>query len=203
MLFLMLHPYLTFWLKGRGGENGLYVMRSRKATEKAAAALFYAVRTARRQTPATRTPAPEHVRVRRHGSRRLRHGRVAARIPDATRKSWKPRHDVDTSARSSADREQTTLSAIGLDCPAPPRMNTRQSLSCNRSADLIGAASVGIGVYQESQRRVLENLERSVPGGFASFLKGYLEQAHNFSANFSFFSFSSNFVLLFSRSRSL
>ena len=62
-------------------------------------------------------------------------------------------------------------------------MNTRQSLSCNRSADLIGAASVGIGGYQESQRRVLENLERSVPGGFASFLKGYLEQVPNSSTN--------------------
>ena len=158
-------------------------MRSRKAAEKEAAPLFYAARAARKQTPTTRSPAPLHVRERRRCSRRQRRDCFAARASDAARNCWVPRLDVDASANLIAPRGRSTSASSDLGCPAPPELDTRRSSSHRRPTDLIGAASVGIGAYQEHQHRVLERLERSVPGGFASFLKRYLEQAPNPSAN--------------------
>ena len=154
-------------------------MRFDETMGRRAAPLFHAVRAARRLDPRVRASAPEHLRVRRYRLRRYARGDAASSVCAAAA----PRRHVtccaegvqtSPSATGSPDAGGSPASyPPGLDLPAPPVDD-----ACRFSAtrQLIGAATDGIGAYQDCKQRMLERLSRSDPGGFASFLKEYMEQ---------------------------
>ena len=123
-----------------------------------AAPIFYEIRAARRRYAATRVPAPDHVRARRHTLRCSRR---------------------NTGARTSCT---TAASTVVLDAPGVP--DTLQltppgpTAPCFPSVDILSAASEGIGAFHAAQRAVLS----SQPRGFASFLDCYLALATSSSA---------------------